>query len=102
MAKRNPVIGNWYQDAAEDRLFEVVAVDEDTGDIAIQYVDGDISEIDLETWRQMVLLPAEPPDDIRELEDLAVEEDDENYREFGWEDPLSELEPDSYPGYDEY
>lgn len=102
MAKRNPVIGNWYQDVVEDQIFEVVAIDEDTDDIAIQYLDGDISEIDLDTWRQMVLLPAEPPDDIREFEDLAVDENDPSHRELGWEDPFNELEPDSYPGYDEY
>lgn len=99
MSKRRPVIGNWYQDAAEDELFEVVAVDDD-GSIAIQYVNGDISEIDLETWAQMVLLPAQPPDDLNELEDLMSDEDEEGYREPSWEDPFNnDLEGEDYDEY---
>lgn len=99
MSKRGPVVGNWYQDAAEDELFEVVAVDDD-GSIAIQYVNGDISEIDLETWAQMVLLPAQPPDDLNELEDLMSDEDEEGYREPSWEDPFNnDLEGEDYDEY---
>ncbi len=103
MAKREPVIGNWYQDVAEDDIFEVVAIDEHGGGIAIQYVDGDISEIDLETWAQMVLLPAEPPDDLKELEDLAMDEEDTGRRDPSWDDPFNDdLDADGFPGYDEY
>lgn len=78
MSKRGPVVGNWYQDAAEDEIFEVIAVDDDG--IAVQYLNGDISEIDPETWAQMVLLPAEPPDDLNELEELMLGEDEEALR----------------------
>ena len=97
MAKRRPVISKWYQDVSEDEIFEVVAVDDDSGTIAIQYIDGDISEIDFETWQQMNLLPAEPPDDLRELEYLDDEELDNprgNYREPLWEDPFDDSKPD--------
>lgn len=102
MAKREPMIGNWYQDVVEDDIFEVVAVDEDGGGIAIQYLDGDISEIDFDTWAQMILLPAEPPDDLNELEDLTIDADETGYREPAWEDPFNDLDTDSFPGYDEY
>ena len=101
MSKRGPVVGKWYQDAAEDEIFEVIAVDDDT--IAVQYMNGDLSEIDLETWAQMVLLPAEPPDDLNELEDLMLDEGDETLREPSWEDPFNDdLEADGYSDYDEY
>lgn len=102
MAKHEPVIGNWYQDVAEDDIFEVVAVDEDGGGIAIQYLDGDISEIDFDIWAQMVLLPAEPPDDLNELEDFTIDADPTSYREPAWEDPFNDLDADGFPGYDEY
>lgn len=99
MSKRRPVVGNWYQDAADDELFEVIAVDDD-GSVAIQYVSGDISEIDLETWAEMVLLPAQPPDDLNELEDLMVGDEDEGYRESSWEDPFnSDHEGEDYDEY---
>jgi hypothetical protein len=99
MAKRRPVISKWYQDVSEDEIFEVVAVDEDSDTIAIQYINGDISEIDYETWQQMILLPAEPPDDLGELDylDLDDEESDNprgNYREPLWEDPFDDSKSD--------
>lgn len=95
MSKRGPVVGNWYQDAAEDEIFEVVAVDDDG--IAIQYLNGDLGEIDFETWAQMVLLPAEPPDDLNELEDLMQDEEDEDLRGALWEDPFNDdLDGDGY------
>lgn len=99
MSKRGPVVGNWYQDVAEDEIFEVVAVDDDG--IAIQYLNGDLGEIDFETWAQMVLLPAEPPDDLNELEDLMQDEEDEELRGAAWEDPFNDdLDDDGYTGDD--
>jgi len=101
MSKRGPVVGNWYQDAAEDEIFEVIAVDDDG--IAVQYLNGDISEIDPETWAQMVLLPAEPPDDLNELEELMLGEDEEALREATWEDPFNDdRDADNYSDDDEY
>jgi hypothetical protein len=49
MASQVPVIGAWYQDATEDQIFEVVAIDEQAALIEIQYVDGEVSELDFET-----------------------------------------------------
>ena len=103
MAKRRPVINKWYQDVSEDEIFEVVALDEDSDTIAIQYSDGDISEIDFETWQQMVLLPAEPPDDLREIEYLDDEDaDDSRYREPMWEDPFDDSKYDGYGDDEDY
>lgn len=106
MAKRRPVISKWYQDVSEDEIFEVVAIDEDSDTIAIQYVDGDISEIDFDTWRQMILLPAEPPDDLREIEYLDDDEDVDNprsnYREPLWEDPFDDSKSEDYGDDDDF
>ncbi|MFP5414062.1 MAG: DUF6763 family protein [Gammaproteobacteria bacterium] len=105
MAKRRPVISKWYQDVSEDEIFEVVAVDEDSDTIAIQYIDGDISEIDFDTWRQMILLPAEPPDDLREIEYLDDEDPDRvpgSYREPRWEDPFDDSKSEGFGDDDDY
>lgn len=75
MAKIAPEIGRWYQDAERDLLFEVVAVDEHAGTIEIQYEDGELDEFDEESWQQLILLPAEPPEDWR----IPYELDDDQY-----------------------
>ncbi len=55
-----PVIGQWYQDA-EQRRFEVVAQDDDS--IEIQYFDGDVAELDAETWNLLGVTPVAAPGD---------------------------------------
>lgn len=57
-----PVIGNWYRRLGAD-LFEVVAVDDDDRTIEVQYFDGTVAEIDFESWHEMYLEDAQPPED---------------------------------------
>jgi hypothetical protein len=104
MAKRIPIIGKWYQDAEEDVLFEVVAVDEHTASIEVQYEDGEVGEFDLETWMQMIVLPAKAPEDWRvsyELDDDVAADDDIFIPEH-FDDPLDGLEADSFYGLDDF
>ena len=77
MAKHYPEIGAWYQDAAEDVLFEVVAVDDSAGTIEIQLLGGEVSEVDFETWGQMLILSAEPPEDWSASYELSSEDSHE-------------------------
>ena len=67
-----PVIGEWYEDI-QKRRFEVVAVDEDT--VEIQYYDGDVEEVDMESWYLMNNVPAAAPSDASgPYDDLDMEE----------------------------
>lgn len=105
MAKQMPVTGGWYQDAAEDVLFEVVAVDEHALTIEVQFESGELGEFDFETWMQMVVLPAEAPEDWRvpfELSDDDSLDPDDIYIPNVFDDPLSSIESDSYYGLDDY
>ncbi len=43
-----PEIGIWYRDI-QNRLFEVIAL-ENEDSIEVQYIDGDITEYDRESW----------------------------------------------------
>jgi len=100
MASQVPVIGAWYQDATEDQIFEVVAIDEQAALIEIQYVDGEVSELDFETWQQMLLLSAKPPEDWRASYELSNEDSlmmDDIFIPENLNDPLSDL--DSYTIY---
>ncbi len=104
MASKVPIVGSWYQDAEEDQLFEVVAVDENAGTVEIQYVDGELSEIDFDSWGQLLLLPAEPPEDWRasyELSNEDMRDTDEIYQPTDMSDPLSMVEGDTIYGLDD-
>jgi len=104
MASQVPVIGAWYQDATEDQIFEVVAIDEKAALIEIQYVDGEVSELDFETWQQMLLLSAKPPEDWRASYELSNEDSsmmDDIFIPENWNDPLSDLDSDTIYGLDD-
>ncbi|HLS98420.1 MAG: DUF6763 family protein [Porticoccaceae bacterium] len=106
MAKQIPVINEWYQDAVEDVLFEVVAVDEAAATIEVQYEDGSVDEFDFDTWMQMVVLPAEAPEDWRLSYDEAGDDDsldpDRQFNPELFDDPLSSIESDSLYGLEDY
>jgi len=57
-----PRIGDWYKSINGDK-FEIVAIDEDEGTLEIQHFDGAVEEIDLESWREMEIVPIEAPED---------------------------------------
>jgi hypothetical protein len=104
MASQVPVIGAWYQDATEDQIFEVVAIDEQAALIEIQYVDGEVSELDFETWQQMLLLSAKPPEDWRASYELSNEDSlmmDDIFIPENLNDPLSDLDSDTIYGLDD-
>lgn len=104
MAKQVPQIGAWYQDTTLDTLFEVVAIDEHTFSIEVQYEDGEVSEIDFETWKQMVFLPAAQPEDWRNSLGMSSDQADldDIISPERWDDPLMSIEPDISFGFDEY
>lgn len=74
-----PEIGDWYESVSGD-LFEVVAQDPEDGTVEIQYFDGAIEELDLETWFELELIPAEPPEDFTGSLDMAREDIGANER----------------------
>ncbi len=74
-----PVRGQWYQNVEEEETFRVLTVDEDSELIEIEYLDGDIEELDVEAWHEMDLeLTKEPEGWSDEDEDEDEEEEDED------------------------
>ena len=76
-----PVRGQWYQNVEEDESFRVLSVDEDSERLEIEYLDGDIEEIDLEAWHEMDLERIEEPEGWSESDDDDESEDDEDWEE---------------------
>lgn len=76
-----PVVGQWYENVDENENFRVLSVDEDAELIEIEYLDGDIEEIDLDTWAEFDLEKIEQPEgwsgSDEDEEDDDEEEDDD-------------------------
>jgi predicted dehydrogenase len=77
----DPVQGQWFEDLEENEIFRVLSVDPDEEIIEIQYENGDIEEIDLDTWHELDLERAEEPEGW-----ASDEEDDEDEEEEDEED----------------
>jgi uncharacterized protein DUF6763 len=82
-----PVAGQWYENLEEEESFRVLSVDEDSELVEIEYLDGDIEELDIEAWHEMDLDRIEEPegwsesdadDEAEDDDDLDDDEDDED------------------------
>jgi hypothetical protein len=82
-----PVPGQWYENLEEEESFRVLSLDEDSELVEIEYLDGDIEEMDVESWHEMDLEKIPEPEGWSDEEDEA--EDDED-----WEDEEDEDEDD--------
>jgi len=77
-----PVPGQWYENLEEEEPFRVLSMDEDSELIEIEYLDGDIEEIDLETWHEMDLEQTQEPEGWAESQEEDEDEDDDD----DWDD----------------
>jgi hypothetical protein len=70
-----PVVGQWYQNAEEEETFRVLTVDEDAELVEIEYLDGDIEELDLEEWHELDLELTQEPEGWSEDDDEDEDDD---------------------------
>ena len=105
----DPVQGQWYEDLEENEIFRVLSVDPDEEIIEVQYENGDIEEIDLDTWHELDLERAEEPegwasDDDDEDEEEEEDEDEDDWDEDeddDWDDDDEDLDDDDYSDRDD-
>jgi hypothetical protein len=83
-----PVRGQWYENLEEEESFRVLSVDEDSERLEIEYLDGDIEEIDLEAWHEMDLERIEEPEGWSESDDEDADDDED------WEEDEEEEDED--------
>ena len=82
-----PVPGQWYENLEEDESFRVLKVDEDAELVQIEHLDGEIEQLDLETWHEMDLEETEEPEGWAEPEDEDEDEDeDEEEEDEDWDE----------------
>ncbi len=90
-----PRIGQWYRHLDKGESFLVTGYDERTGTAEIQSFDGDLDEVDAESWAALRIVPSEQPEDWTGPVDNVVH-DDLGYSETAmkggdWEAPLQVL-----------
>jgi hypothetical protein len=93
-----PTPGQWYENVEEEEQFRVLSVDEDSELIEIEYLDGDIEEMDVEAWHEMDLDKiAEPEgwsDADDEEEDEEEDDEDEDEDDEDWDEDDDEDDDD--------
>lgn len=92
-----PVKGQWYENVEEDETFRVLSVDEDADLVEIEYLDGDIEELDIDTWHELDLERIEEPEgwsggDEEEEDEDDDEDEDEDEDDDDWDDDDDEDE----------
>jgi|TARA_B110000971_G_scaffold177688_1_gene183422 hypothetical protein len=97
MHKLLPEVAAWYADATSGTVFEVVAIDEESHTIEIQFIDGEVGEYDRPTWKSLLLSSIEPPEDWRSPFEVSAEDgldSDNAIIPDDWSGPLSKFEPE--------
>lgn len=92
-----PVPGKWFENKEEDETFRVLSVDEDDELVEIEYLDGEIEELDLDTWHELDLEPTEEPEGWSDdADDDEEEEDDEDYDDEDEDEDEDDEDDDDY------
>lgn len=102
-AHEAPVVGAWYWDVEHSLQFEIVAYDngphgEGTQTIEIQYFDGEVDELDLDTWYSMQVVSIGAPKDwtgpyeVEKDEYSDLTDGEAQHPVSDWNSPLDTLE----------
>jgi hypothetical protein len=91
----DPVQGQWYEDLEENEVFRVLSVDPDEEIVEVQYENGDIEEMDLDTWHELDLERASEPEGWASDDDVVKkEEEEEDDDEEDWDEDEDEDDDD--------
>ena len=100
-----PKVGEWYQDIQTGATFEVVAWDPQALLVETQHIDGEVSEYDLDSWRELLLVSVEEPEDWRnpyEMDGDDKQDPDLPFHPEDWSGPVNGIEPEFMQGVEEY
>jgi hypothetical protein len=91
-----PVVGQWYENVDDNESFRVLSVDEDAELVEIEYLDGDIEEMDLETWQELDLEMTDTPEGWSGEEVGEDEDEDDDWDEDEDEDEDNDEDDDDW------
>ena len=95
-SEADPIIDAWYHYPAKAQKFKVTALDDHAATVEIQYFDGNIDELDVDTWYDLDIERVEEPEDWTGPMD-SIEKDDPNavdteMQREDWEEPYQEVD----------
>jgi hypothetical protein len=102
-SEADPIIDAWYHHPEKAQKFKVTALDDHAATVEIQYFDGSIGELDLDTWYGLDIERIEEPEDWTGPMD-NIEKDDLNpvgteMRREDWESPYQEVDEKRRAGH---
>jgi hypothetical protein len=87
-----PEPGQWYEDLDREDTFRVLSVDPDAALVRIQWLDGEVEDLDVDEWNELDLeLAAEPEGWVDETEDP---DDEEDLDDEDWDDEEADEDDD--------
>ena len=87
-----PQKGQWYEDLDREDSFRVLNVDPDLATVRIQWLDGEVEDLDVDEWHELDLELAAEPEGWVDDEAEAEDEDDEEEDDEDWDDEDDEDE----------
>lgn len=96
-----PTVGQWYENIDDNESFRVLSVDEDAELVEIEYLDGDIEELDLETWHELDLEMIATPEGWSDEDVEDEEEEEEDEEDDDWDEDEDEDDDEDDDDWDE-
>jgi len=96
-----PVAGQWYENIDENDSFRVLSVDEDSELVEIEYLDGEIEELDLDGWRELDLEKIDQPEGWSGGAEEEEDEEEEDELDETWDEDDDEDEEEDEEDWDE-
>jgi hypothetical protein len=96
-----PVVGQWYENIDENDSFRVLSVDEDAELIKIEYLDGDIEEVDVDVWAEFDLDKIDQPEGWSGEDIGAPDDEDDDDEDDDWDDDEDDDDDDEDDDIDE-
>lgn len=87
-----PEKGQWYEDLDREDSFRVLDVDPDEATVRIQWLDGEIQDLDVDQWNELDLELATEPEGW--VDDTATADDEEEDEDEDWDDEDDEEDDD--------
>lgn len=86
-------IGQWYRPINSRELFEVVAIDYEDQTVEVQHFDGDIEELEFNTWRALLPVVTAPPEDW--TGPYEIESEDPSFNAYAINEVLLSIDGDA-------
>jgi hypothetical protein len=76
MGELDPIVGQWYLDLEQDERFKVLALDERSDEVEVEYEDGEIRTLSFDEWYDLDLEVFQEEEDERHDDDVMEPKND--------------------------